>query len=224
MPRTNRVQPGGYVFHVLNRGNARMKIFEDDSDYAAFEKAMLETAECIDMRLLAYAIMPNHWHLVLRPYEDGDLGRYMHRLTTTHVRRWHQYHNSVGGGHLYQGVYKSFPVQTEKHFLILCRYVEQNALRARLVNKAENWQWSSLWRRLHPNLIDNLPPLSRWPIAEPKTWLNMVNRQQRTTEVESIQHSIQRGRPFGSETWQKRTAKRLNLESTFRPRGRPPGK
>ena len=136
MPRTNRIAPGGWVFHVLNRGNARGEIFEDDGDYRAFEALVRETCARFRMRLLAYSLMPNHWHQVVWPREDGDLGRYMQRLTTTHVRRWHLHRHSVGYGHLYQGLYKSFPVQQDDHCLTVCRYVERNALRANLVKRA----------------------------------------------------------------------------------------
>src|SRR6202035_3812225 len=126
MPRTARIAPGGMVFHVLNRGNARAEIFGDFGDYAAFEKVLAEVLLLFPLELFAYCLMPNHWHLVLRPKNDGDLGRFMQRLTVTHVRRWHEHRGSTGQGHLYQGTYKSFPVQADDYFLTLCRYVEAN--------------------------------------------------------------------------------------------------
>ena len=147
MPRAARIAPGDVIFHVLNRGNARSQIFEKNQDYNAFERIFVETARTTSVRILAYCIMPNHWHLVLWPMRDGELGRFVQRLTTTHVRRWHLNRHSVGNGHLYQGTYKSFPVQDDNHFLSVCRYVEQNPLRAKLVDRAEDWRWSSLGLR-----------------------------------------------------------------------------
>ena len=97
-----------------------MPIFEDEGDYRAFEALLRETGERLKLRLLAYCLMPNHWHLVLWPREDGDLGRFMQRLTTTHARRWHLYRRAVGHGHLYQGLYKSFPIQQDEHLLTVC--------------------------------------------------------------------------------------------------------
>ena len=144
MPRTARVAPGGYVFHVLNRGNERRSIFESEGDYLAFLRVLSETLERIPVRILAWCLMPNHWHLLLWPKQDGELGHFMQRLTTTHVRRWRLYRQSVGHGHLYQGTYKSFPVEADDHFYTVCRYVERNALRAKLVKRAEAWPWSSL--------------------------------------------------------------------------------
>jgi hypothetical protein len=88
------------------------------------------------MRLLAYCLMPNHFHLLVWPRADGDLSQFLRWLTVTHTQRWHAHHRTAGTGHLYQGRFKSFPVQSDEHFLTVCRYVERNALRANLVGRA----------------------------------------------------------------------------------------
>jgi putative transposase len=209
------------VFHVLNRANARARIFAKEADYAAFERVMKETLERGAMRILGYLIMPSHWHLVLWPERDGDLAQFMHRLTIAHVRRWHLHRKTVGCGHLYQGTYKSFPVESDEHLLTVLSYVERNALRAGLVDRAEDWRWSSLWRWRHPELTDDVPPLTDWPVERPRQWLLQVNRPQAKAELEAVQTSVQRGRPFGSPIWQAMTADKLGLKSTFQPRGRP---
>ena len=221
MPRTARVAPGGYVFHVLNRGNERRQIFEAEGDYLAFLRVMNEAVERVPLRILAWCLMPNHWHLVLWPSEDGQLGNFMQRLTTTHVRRWRLFRQSVGYGHLYQGTYKSFPVEVDDHFYTVCRYVERNALRAKLVRRAELWPWSSLGVSSHRAAAEEAPPLAAWPLVRPRNWAERVNQPLTEAEIEAVRVSIQRGRPFGGASWQKRTARRLGLESTFRPRGRP---
>lgn len=224
MPRTARIAPGGVVFHVLNRGNARSPIFDDDGDYAAFLQALAEALAAFPgVRLLAYCLMPDHWHLVLWPTRDGELGRFMQRLTVTHVRRWHAHRRSAGGGHVYQGTYKSFPVQRDEHLLVVIRYVERNALRARLVRRAENWRWSSLWTRDSDEAAaaEAAKLLSEWPVDRPRNWVRLVNTPQTPAEQQAVLDSIRRGRPFGTETWQRRTAGRLGLGHTFRDRGRP---
>jgi len=221
MPRTARVAPGGMVFHVLNRANARTRIFAKDADYAAFERVLRETLARKPMRVLGYLIMPNHWHLVLWPEHDGELAAFMQRLTTTHVRRWHLHRRTVGCGHLYQGTYKSFPIEADQHLLTVLCYVERNALRAGLVERAEQWRWSSLWRWRHPEVTEDVPPLTAWPVQRPRQWMLQVNRPQNKPELETLQTAVQRGRPFGSTIWQEMTAKKLGLESTFQPRGRP---
>jgi len=145
----------------------------------------------------------------------------MQRLTVTHARRWHEHRHSTGGGHVYQGTYKSFPVQSDEHFLAVARYVERNPLRANLVEKAQDWRWCSLWRRDHPEVVDDVPALATWPVPRPSHWKRLVNRPQNKKEIEALRASVRRGRPYGSAVWQRRVAKRLGLESTFRSRGRP---
>jgi putative transposase len=172
------------------------------------------------MRICAYALMPNHWHLLLWPERDGELAVFMQRLTITHVRRWQQHRGSAGLGHVYQGRYKSFPVQSDEHFCVVARYVERNPLRASLVLRAEEWRWSSLWRRSCGGEAER-SWLASWPIRAPANWLERVNQTEDEQELESLRRSVQRGRPFGQADWQKEIAKRLGLESAYRPTGRP---
>ena len=143
MPRPLRIIEANQIYHVLNRGNRRMTIFRKPQDYQAFLDCITEAMGRFRVDLLAWCIMPNHWHLVLRPRGDDQLQRFMSWLTVTHVRRHHERHGG-GSGHLYQGRYKHFCVQQDDYFLTLCRYVEANPLRARLVERAERWPWSSL--------------------------------------------------------------------------------
>ena len=98
MGRPLRMAPGEFVYHVLNRANGRLPLFEDDGDYAAFERVLREACERVSMRMLAYCVMPNHWHLVLWPRQDGDLSRFMGWLTLTHTQRWHAHHHTSGHG------------------------------------------------------------------------------------------------------------------------------
>ncbi len=147
MPRTARTAPAGYVYHVLNRRVGRQQIFFSDDDYLAFERIIVDTLEKREIRILSYCLMPNHWHFVLWPENDGDLGQFVQRLTITHVTRWQRHYNMVGYGHMYQGRFKSFPIETDDYFYQVMRYTKRNALRANLVVKAEEWQWGSLWIR-----------------------------------------------------------------------------
>jgi putative transposase len=221
MPRVARVAPGGMVFHVLNRGNDRRELFDDHGDYEAFLRVLHQTRERIEVRILAYCLMPNHWRLLLWPAEDGGLGAFMQRLTTTHERRWHLHRDSVGRWHLYQGTYKAFPVQEDGHFYAVARYIERNPLRACLVKQAQDWRWGSLAQRMNQQNVLKAPQLSTWPIARPKNWPALVNKPQTDGETEAIRLSVSRGRPFGADKWQATTAKRLGLEFTLHPRGRP---
>jgi len=144
----------------------------------------------------------------------------MQKLTITHVRNWQENRRRVGYGHLYQGRYKSFPIQSDDHFYQVVRYVERNPLRANLVDRADAWRWGSLWRHTH-GAADAAAILSDWPLPRPPQWLQRVNRLQSEGEVQAIRRSLGRGQPFGGDAWVRQTARQLGLESTLRPRGRP---
>ena len=131
------------VFHVMNRGAARMQLFEKLSDYQAFDLVLRETLAESPMRICSYAVMPNHWHLLLWPERDGELAAFMQRLTITYARRWQQHRGYAGLGHVDQGRYNSFSVESDEHFWVVARYIERNALRASLVLRAEEWRWST---------------------------------------------------------------------------------
>ncbi len=220
MPRINRIDIADIVYHVINRANARMQIFDEDKDYMLFEKALEQAKEKFDMRILSYCIMPNHWHLVLYPKKDGSLQLFMRWLSMTHTRRWHSQHKTIGSGHLYQGRYKSFLVQEDEHLLQLFRYIERNPLRAKLVQKAEDWKWSSLYRREQSNEKQR-KLLDEWPIDIPKDYVSLVNISQTDNELEPLRYSVNKGKPYGSNFWVNRTIDRFNLESTLRGPGRP---
>lgn len=220
MARVPRLVVGDIVYHVLNRANGRMLIFQKDKDYEAFEKVLTEAKGRHSMRILSYCLMPNHWHLLLYPRGDEDMPRFMRWLGLTHTQRWHTAHKTIGNGHLYQGRYKSFPVQADEHFLQVCRYIERNSLRAKLVKRAEDWRWSSLWlRRKGDKKQKKL--LSSWPVPAGLNYVAWVNGPQPEEELEVIRYAIKRGRPYGDEEWIYRTAKKYNLEATLNPRGRP---
>lgn len=197
-----------------------MRLFSKEEDYAAFEGLLEETWKSQPMRICAYCLMPNHWHFVLWPEGDGDLAAFMQRLTTKHVRRWQLHRRKVGLGHVYQGRYKSFPVEEEDYFYQVVRYVERNALRAALVRRAEAWRWSSLWRRSF-GTPDQQRLLSPWPVACPEEWCKFVNEPQTEGEVDAIRRCVARGQPYGSQDWVCRTVKALGLESTLRAPHRP---
>ena len=195
-----------------------MRLFHKPGDYAAFERMLGEGLERYPVELFTYCIMPNHWHLVARPKTDAALGRWLGWIGVTHVRRHHEHYHRRGGGHLYQGRFKSFPVADDEHFLTLCRYVEANPLRAKLVERAEQWQWGGLWRRTHRR---SGPPLTAWPIERPARWLERVNAPVADEQLAGLQESVQRGRPFGAPAWVQATAARLGLGFTLRGPGRP---
>ena len=220
MPRPPRADEAGGIYHTLNRGNARSTIFHKEEDYKAFERILSEGLERYEVELFCYQLMPNHWHLLLRPELDGETSRFMRWITATHTMRYHAHYHTSGQGHVYQGRFKSFPVQDDDHFLTVCRYIERNALRANLVERAEDWLWGSLFRWLSkPEPDPKL--LSSWPVRRSPGWAARVNMALNQAELDSLRRSANRGAPFGDEKWIAREAKRLGIESTLSNRGRP---
>ena len=131
------------MYHAFNRANGRLRIFRKDDDFRAFERILAEGAEAFSMRISGYCIMANHWHLLLWPREYRDLSQFMRWISQTHTQRYHASHGTVGIGHLYQGRFKSFPVQGDSHYLTVLRYIETNPTRAGIVQDPGEWPWSS---------------------------------------------------------------------------------
>lgn len=217
MPRTARAVRAGDCYHVLNRGNARQAIFHKPGDYDAFCRVLAEGLSAHPVDLFAWCLMPNHWHLLLRPRTDDALGRLMAWVGVTHVRRHHEHYHTRGGGHLYQGRFKAFPVQGDAHFLTVARYVEANPLRAGLVARAEAWPWSSLGAAAGAHGL----ALAPWPVPRPGDWCERVNAALPPEVMADLRAGVNRGRPFGDPQWVADTAERLGLTHAFRGPGRP---
>ncbi len=221
MPRSKRVCPAGEVFHVLNRGVARLEFCEKPADYDAFMRVVNETWQIVPLPIFAMVAMPNHWHFVVRPTTDDQVSEFFRRLTVTHTMRWHAHYKTSGTGHLYQGRFKSFPIQGNAHLFAVMRYVERNPIRARFVQRAEDWRWSSAFHRQQHGqqrarwlAVPGDPPL-------PRQWRSWVNKPQTEAEEDAIRACVNRGTPFGDDKWRKQSAARLGLASTLRSRGRP---
>lgn len=222
MARMNRVAVGGIPYHVINRSNGRAEIFSSPKEYSHFESLLLEGVELTGMRILAYCIMPNHWHIVLYPRKDADMAAFMRWVTTTHVRQRRASTQSIGHGHLYQGTYKSFPIEQDKHLLDVIRYVEQNPLRAGLVKRAQDWKWSSLSRRIR-NSPQDKKLLSKLPTDLPVHYLQSVNEILRENSLVKLRASIGKGTPYGSDAWTSTMVTTYKMGSTIRNPGRPFG-
>ena len=226
MGRPKRADAAGHCYHMLNRSNLRATIFEKDADYEAFEKILDEALERFKIELFAYCLMPNHYHLLVRPGEDREMGRFGHYIGLTHTQRYHAHYKTTGMGHLYQGRFKSFPVQSDEHLLTVARYVERNAYAAELWTRPEDWKFGSLhhWQQKTKAFTQRI---SSWPIRRTPNCVQLVAADFSKSERDQLGWSVKRGVPFGNETWVEHIARNFDLESAMRPRGRPrkkPGK
>jgi len=216
MARIGRYIVPSYCYHLINRGNRRARVFHQDADYQQFLALIHRAQTRIELPLLAMCLMPNHVHLVVQPRASLDVSRWMQWVFTTHVHWSHAKYQTTG--RLWQGRFKAFLIQADHHLLTVMRYVERNALRANLVERAEDWRWGSLaWRRAWPAPV----ALSSAPIALPSYWRQLVNDPQTAAEVAEIRRCVNRQRPFGDEEWVINRAKELGMEQSLAPIGRP---
>ena len=218
MPRPLRVCPAGSIFHVLNRANSRNQIFNQSFDYQKFIKIVNEALSKYPTKVLAFCLMPNHWHFLMQPTADDELSKIMAWIGNTHTRRYRVVNQTFGVGPLYQGRFKSFPIKSDEHLDIVKQYIECNPVRARLVRRPEEWAWSSAGQDFH-----DIPRIPIWREKEfdATDWLRRLNTPQTDRELDRIRKSAQRGIPFGDEAWSFYTAQRLGLDSTLRPNHRP---
>jgi putative transposase len=206
MPRTARATVGGHYYHLINRSNNGARLFSSSNCYFDFLGLLSEAQNRLPLPLLACCLMPNHFHLVVRPDHDTDLSRWTHWAFTTHVRRHHAGFGTAG--RVWQGRFKAFIIQQDDHLLTVLRYVERNAARAGLVERAEDWKWGSLqWRLQSTPPLELAPP----PISLPSNWVEYVNQPQTDTELAALRACVNRQYPFGEHSWIEQTARALGI-------------
>jgi len=216
MPRIARSLADEQIYHIINRGNRRETIFHDNYDYERFLKLILESKTKFKIKIFAYCLMPNHYHLVIFTPIGENLSLAMHSINSSYVRYYNKKYKI--SGHLWQGRYKSFIVQKEDYLLTLLRYVEANPLRAKIVKDCIDYTYSSANKRVHN--IDN-PIIDQVPIVLPTNWHQVINEYEKKIDLDFIRNSIERQSPLGDDNWQYMISKKYGLESTLRPRGRP---
>src|SRR5438045_1650891 len=140
MPRPMRPIDDGLIYHVINRGNNRQKVFLKPGDFEAFLTSLRDLKERKPFTLYGFCLLNNHFHLLIRPREVS-ISRIMQSLLVSHTQRYHKHYRS--GGHVWQGRFKSPVIQSDEHLLTVLRYIEANPLRAGIVTRAEDYPWSS---------------------------------------------------------------------------------
>lgn len=210
MPRIPRGQVAGHAYHILNRGNGGVTVFHKGGDYAAFLDLLATAKSKFSVKVSGFCLMPNHFHLVLQPATETTLSPFMQWWMTSHVRRYHQHYWSHG--HVWQGRFKSFPIQQDGHLLTAIRYVLRNPVRAALAEHAMDWPWTSL---RFPHLSDPVP------CETPSDGLQWIDQPLFDHALTTMRTCVNRQQPFGAEDWQVTIAATLGLESTLRRRGRP---
>jgi putative transposase len=189
MGRAPRIDVGGEMYHVLNRGNNRAAIFHSAREYGNFERILFEKLEEVGVVCHAYTIMPNHWHLLVKTYEDGALAQFMQRLTQTHTQTVRAQTGTVGGGHVYQGRYKSRVVDTDNYFLGALKYIERNPIRAKLCKKVDEWKWGSAYHRLRKSTRCSILNADL-PMDLPKKYEAWIHEPTSASELDDIRKAV----------------------------------
>jgi len=220
MPRIPRGLSDGLVYHVLNRGNGKQRVFHSDKDYEAFVSLMREAKERYSLKLLAYCLMPNHFHIVLMPAQSEDLSKWMQWLMTSHVRRYHRYHGT--SGHVWQGRFFSSPLD-EAYLWAAMRYVERNPVRAKMVRKAENYRWSSAAAhcRVREDEVLTKKPIWRKQFEAIGDWSAWLAEGDAPEQLEIMRRHTEKGLPCGSEKFIRKLETLVGRALHYRPQGRP---
>jgi putative transposase len=224
MPRPLRPIADGLIYHVINRGNNRQTVFENDGDYAAFLKAIADLKERKPFDLYGYCLMGNHIHMLVRPREYS-ISRIAQSLLVSHTQRYHRFHGT--SGHVWQGRFKSPVIQDDEHLLTVLRYIEANPLRAKMVERAGDYPWSSFachgLGRSDPLLdpVAGYDALASYPAARQRRWSAYVQGTPEEAELAAIRRSSETGLPYGEKAWVDRLCRKLKLDLTIRPPGRP---
>ena len=192
-----------------------MQVFNDKEDYDYFLSLLKTARKKYAVEIHAYCLMPNHFHLLLVPKVEKSLSRFMQWVMTSHVRYYHKKNKT--SGHIWQGRFKSFIVEQESYYITLIRYIEANSVRAKLVKRAEAWEYGSLYERI----TDQEKLLSEPYLPLEADWAVYVNEPIYLKELVKIRNSIARQAPLGETQWQMETAAEYGLLSTLNQRGRP---
>ena len=216
MPRTARAAVGGVIYHVYNSGKNGRTLFRTPEDFQAYLDLLIEGKSMASIEIFGFCLMPNYWHIILRPRGKSDLSKYMSWVANTHVKR-HQARNKRSKGSLYKGRYESLPVQQGGDLIDLLRYIESVPLRARVAKNAGDWTWSSLGcdKKIARQLLSSLP------VQRPDRWKALVNKPMEKSERARLEVSLKRGSPLGTDAWAAKMAKKMGIEHKLRPIGRP---
>jgi len=192
MPKRPRLILPGSVHHIVNRGNDKKVIFPEPVDYGSFLALLREARERFNVKLYAYCLMPNHFHLVVWVANLAAISAYMHFVQCLHACDLRRCDRSRGHGHIFQRRYWNKPVEGNGYLMTVMKYVEANPVRAGLTDWAHKWEWSSMWDRvtgerdlLHPS-----------PISLPDDWPTVVTVPLQTPDLERIRRPLKRGRPI----------------------------
>jgi putative transposase len=214
MARLPRIVIPGYPHHVTQRGNHRERTFFEDDDYELYKSLLSEAARKAATEVWCYCLMPNHVHMIVVPSDEDGLRKTFgdaHRRYTGYINA-----RMRTTGHLWQGRFGSV-VMDEEHLAHAVRYVSMNPVRAALVERAEDWRWSSVASHLvgkDDNLVKVSPVLERYG-----DFAAFLAQEDAPEAFRTLRQSETTGRPLGSEAWMNKVSAMLGRDLKPRKRG-----
>jgi putative transposase len=217
MPRIARVVVPSMPHHVTQRGNYQQRVFRDDEDWGRYLLWMKEYSDRCELKIWAYCLMSNHVHFIVVPQHSDSMAK---TFNQAHMRYSQYFNRKMGNkGHLWQGRFYSCPLD-EAHQYVAVRYVENNPVRAGLVERAEDYLWSSALSHArtmsNPVLSDDLPLLK-----EIEDWREYLSGVDQRSALDHIRRCTLTGRPAGDDLFTKRIEKLLGRPLMPERRGRP---
>ncbi|MDP2928476.1 MAG: transposase [Candidatus Omnitrophota bacterium] len=214
MPRVARIVAIGYPHHIIQRGNNRQPVFFDNEDRRFYLELLKKYSMECGNKMHAYCLMDNHVHMLATPQQDNSLARTMQKLSL----RFTQYINKKykRTGRLWECRFYSSVVDREGYLWAVCRYIERNPVRAKIVNKPSQYYWSSANETHKSDIIESI-----WDKDQKQKYMDYLNSPEDDGQIKDIRKKTYSGRPMGSVEFVNRIAKVLKIDLNVRPVGRP---
>ncbi|MBI4710368.1 MAG: transposase [Nitrospirae bacterium] len=224
MPRTARIAPKEYVYHILTRGNNRQDVFKKVQDYKKYIEILQRYKEKYKFKLYHYVLMSNHVHLVMEPAEKGGtLAEIMKGINLSYAQYYKVCYKHIG--HFWQDRYKSIIIAKDNYLLACGSYVELNPVRARKAEDPQDYKWSSYNAYAHGKkdvLLDKHPiykGLSKNESERRMQYREFIRGM--VKEKNMMKGEMNRRVIYGSEDFTDKVTKEYNVNAMVKPKGRP---
>lgn len=218
MSRIARIVVEGYPHHIIQRGNNRQLVFFDREDRKLYLNLLKKYSSECKCKILAYCLMNNHIHILAIPDQSSSLAKTMQKLSLTYT----QYFNKKcrRTGRLWECRFYSAVVEKESYLLSVCRYIEQNPIRANIVNNPIDYEWSSARTNCTETKDSFIEPIWK-EYVDKYEYKKFLDKRIEECDIENIRKSTFSGMPIGTNDFLDQLAVRFGNITKKRPKGRP---
>ena len=219
-----RIRPdySGQVLHILNRRVDRNTLYHCSEDYDQYRDLLCKAIAKFDLDIFEWVLMPNHWHMLVKPDTKYQVSHFMQWLSGTHARNERKKTNTVGNGSVYQSRFKAFPVKPGSHLHRLRNYLALNPVRATLVINPFDWEWGSA-KRVRSDIPLSVIPLAKGPAPHHPCITELLTTPLKLTAIQAtrLKESMEFGVPYGDDDWTEQMIEKHGLQYTRTSAGRP---